>query len=137
VIVRIAPLKNLPVGFQPWFSMQPAVLSLCCFIPFKEPNLGCIPGLTICSCNPWPSCSAFYGRTFRLSFWSRLSAGLSGTKCPSGSGAHFPKDLAPVSVDIGPESSVYLKPCDSVVERTFPVFFDLLSIVDWSGTSFT
>jgi hypothetical protein len=53
----------------------------------------CIPGLTICSCNPWPSCSAFYGRTFRLSFCSRLSAGLSGTKCPSGSGVHFPKDM--------------------------------------------
>jgi hypothetical protein len=30
---------------------------------------GCIPGLTICSCNPWLSGFAFYSITFRLSFF--------------------------------------------------------------------
>ncbi len=42
----------------------------------------------------------------------------------------------PVSVHSGPKPFVSLRPCDSVVERTFPVFFDLLNIRDWSGTRF-
>jgi hypothetical protein len=44
--------------------------------------------------------------------------------------------LLPVSVDLGPKPFVSLKPCDPVVERTFPVFYDLLNIRDWSGTRF-
>jgi hypothetical protein len=60
-------------------------------------------------------------------------AGLSGTKCPSGSGAHFPEDLAPVSDSSEPKLLVSLRPCDPVAERTFPVFCDLLNTRDWSG----
>jgi hypothetical protein len=43
----------------------------------------------------------------------------------------FPKDPAPVSVDSGPKPFVSLKPCDSVVERTFPAFCDLLDTRDF------
>jgi hypothetical protein len=50
---------------------------------------------------------------------------------------YFPEDLASVSDDSGPKPSVFLRPCDSVVERTFPVFVDLLNIRDWSGTRFS
>jgi hypothetical protein len=48
----------------------------------------------------------------------------------------FPKDPAPVSVDSEPKPIVSLKPCDSVVERTFPAFCDLLNTRDfWSFRS--
>jgi hypothetical protein len=63
----------------------------------------CIPGLTICSCNPWLSGRACYSKTFRLSVSSRLAAELSRTKCHSGSYAHLPKDLAPVPGHLGPK----------------------------------
>jgi hypothetical protein len=86
---------------------------------------GCITGLTIWSCNPWLSGFACYSRTFRLSLSSCLTAGLSGTKRPSGSDARLPKEPAPVSDHSGPRPFCFLKPCDSISERTFPVFFDL------------
>jgi hypothetical protein len=44
--------------------------------------------------------------------------------------------LLPFSVDLGPMPLFSIKPCDPVVERTFPVFYDLLNIRDWSGTRF-
>ena len=64
-----------------------------------------------------------HGRTFRDEASFRL-------RC------QFPKDPAPVSVDSGPKPFVSLKPCDSVVERTFPAFCDLLNTRDfWSFRS--
>jgi hypothetical protein len=48
---------------------------------------------------------------------------------PEGAGISFRSDS-------GPKPSVFLRPCDSVVERTFPVFFDFLNIRDRSGTGF-
>jgi hypothetical protein len=59
------------------------------------------------SCNPWRSGPSCYGWTFLLSFCSRLTSGLSGTKCLSGPGVHFPKVVLPVSEAIGPKSSVF------------------------------
>jgi hypothetical protein len=47
---------------------------------------------------------------------------------PEGYGAGFRSLLA--------EAIYFLRPCDSIVERTFPVFFDLPNIRDWSGTRF-
>jgi hypothetical protein len=49
---------------------------------------------------------------------------------------HFPEDLVSVSVHLGPKPFVSLRPCDPIVERTFPVSIDLLSTRDWSGTRF-
>jgi hypothetical protein len=61
-----------------------------------------------------------FGRTFRDEASFRL-------RC------QFPKDPAPVSVDTEPKPLVSLKPCDSIVERTFPAFGDLLNTRDfWS-----
>ena len=59
------------------------------------------------SCNPRRSGPSFYGWTFLLSFCSRLTSGLSGTKCLSGPVVHFPKVVLPVSEAIGPKSSVF------------------------------
>jgi hypothetical protein len=53
----------------------------------------------------------------------------SGTKRLSGAGAHFPGEMASVSVYWG-RSLCILKPCDSIAERTFPVFVDLPDIRD-------
>jgi hypothetical protein len=36
----------------------------------------------------------------------------------------------------GPKPFIFLRPCDPVVERSFPVFVDLLNTRDWSGTRF-
>jgi hypothetical protein len=38
--------------------------------------------------------------------------------------------LGPLQFNSGPKPICFLNPCDSVVERTFPVFIDLLNIRD-------
>jgi hypothetical protein len=52
-------------------------------------------------CSPWLSGFACYSRTIRLSFCP-AEAEFSGTKCLSGTVAHFPKDVASVSENPGP-----------------------------------
>ncbi|MBN1109032.1 MAG: hypothetical protein JXR66_04000 [Bacteroidales bacterium] len=42
--------------------------------------------------------------------------------------------MASVSVDSEPKLFVSLRPSDLIVERTFPVFVDLLNIRLWSMT---
>jgi hypothetical protein len=54
-----------------------------------------------------------FGRTFRDGVSFRLRS-------------QFPEEPSTVSVDLWPKPFVSLKPCDLVVERTFPAFGDLL-----------
>ncbi|OFY63470.1 MAG: hypothetical protein A2V64_11490 [Bacteroidetes bacterium RBG_13_43_22] len=61
-----------------------------------------------------------FGLTFRDEVSFRLRCAF-----PEGSGTSFSS--------LGAETLCFLKPCDSVAERTFPVFFDLPDILDfWS-----
>jgi hypothetical protein len=48
----------------------------------------------------------------------------------------FPGGFGTSFRSLGAEALCFLRPCDPVVERTFPVFVDLLNIRDWSGTRF-
>jgi hypothetical protein len=55
--------------------------------------------------NPLLSGLACYSRTFRLSFPTPRRG--SGTKCHSGAGTYFPKDIASVSDNPGPKPVVF------------------------------
>lgn len=79
--------------------------------------------------SPWLSDSACYSRIFRLSF---LPPGRdSGTKRHSGSVFSSRRNSYTFKISTA-EAVCYLVPCDSVVEGTFPVFCDLLTIVNRS-----
>ena len=83
---------------------------------------GCIVRYETCFCNPWLSGFACYSRTFRLSF------------LPGKPGFRdevsfrrwyiFPEGYCISFREPGAEALHLLKPCDSISERTFPVFVD-------------
>jgi hypothetical protein len=81
-----------------------------------------------CFCNPWLSGFACYSRTFRLSFLPTNRD--SGTKCLSGAGTYFPKDIVSVSDNPGPKPVVFCCPVTQSLKERFRFFGDLLNIPD-------
>ena len=96
---------------------------------------GCIPGLTICSCNLWLSGLTCYSKTFRLSFYP-VSRPDFRDEASFRLRSSFPEGKSTGFRSLVAETICFLRPWDFVVERTFPVFVDLPFIRDWLITRF-
>ena len=68
-------------------------------------------------CNPELSGFACYNITFRLSFLPASRD--SGTKCHSGAGTYFPKDIVSVSDNPGPKPVVFCSPVTQSLKERF------------------
>jgi hypothetical protein len=83
-------------------------------------------GLAIWFYNPWLSGLAFYGRPFGCPFVPALRQDFRG-RCVIQAPESVPGRTATgFRLIFRPKPLVILKPCDPVVERTFPAFRDLL-----------
>ena len=75
--------------------------------------------------NPLLSGFACYSRTFRLSFPTPRHG--SGTKCHSGAGTYFPKDIVSVSDNPGPKPVVFCCPLTQSLKERFR-----FSVIYWT-----
>jgi hypothetical protein len=113
----------LTISSHPPFATEAAIgVKLLLFRP------AVFPGLTIWSCSPWLSGIACYCITFLLSFLLPARGNFR-DEASFRHIRHKPRRVfASFQFNSEPKLFCFLKPYDSLVERTFPVFYDFLNI---------